>query len=356
MFGQFACGDCGGDINVANTDNGAGSDNNALVNDVTNNNVFQSNDASITNNLYLEAETGGNEANKNNQGDVNIQTGQSLVDASILNLANMNLVGGNMWLVIINEAGNWVGKLFGATGADYLAGSEGVEFAINPNGMIDVTNSNNGAYSDNNGEVNTETNNNLSQTNDANVVNNLNLVANTGGNIASKNNGDVNITTGDAQAIANIVNFVNNNIAGGKLLVTFVNVFGSWTGDFLTPGAHKETSEVLAQGGTEEANNSTNQVSQNSQNSNGGNSASAKGPNVVAAAGFFGGGNSSSNSNSDSNSKVKIAGISNADILAGLTKGITDEKDKMRINLAWLLLTTPVMALAIIARKRFIKR
>lgn len=349
VFDQFACSTCGGNTNVTNTGNAANSDNNGSVNNTTNNNVFQSNDANIANNLILEAETGENSASKNNQGDVNITTGDTNLDASILNIANMNLLGGNMWLVLVNEAGNWVGKLFGAPEGSILAGSEGMEFAMDPNGTINVTNANNSAGSTNNGEVNNTTNNNLNQTNTANVTNNVNLFANTGGNQADKNNGNVDIVTGDAQAIANIVNFVNNNIAGGKLLVTFVNVFGSWNGDFMTPGSKKDTSPVVAQGGQE--NNNSNNSSNNNTSSP--TAVAAKGPNIIAAAGFlpkvFGAGN-----NNESNVEVKVAGANTNDIVAGLTKDSSDKK--ATLNLAWLLLATPLLAAGIIARKRFIKR
>ncbi len=350
VFDQFACSTCGGGTNVTNANNGASSDNNGSVNNTTNNNVFQSNDANITNNLVLETETGNNDASKNNQGDVNITTGSTNVDASILNIANMNILGGNMWLVIVNEAGNWVGKLFGAPEGSVLAGSDGLEFAMDPNGTINVTNAKNGADSTNNGDVNNTTNNNLNQTNTANVVNNVNLSANTGGNEANKNNGNVDIVTGDAEAIANIVNFVNNNIAGGKLLVTFVNVFGSWKGDFMTPGSKKDTSPVVAQGGEEE-NKSNNQPSNNTPPTN--TSVAAKGPSVITAAGFlpkvFGAGN-----NDESNVEVKVAGANTNDIVAGLTKDANEKKTT--INLAWLILATPLLAVGIFARKRFLKK
>ncbi len=349
VFNQLTCGACGGDTNVVNSGNGAGSDNNGSVNNTTNNNVFQANDANITNNLTLEAETGDNSASKNNQGDVNITTGNTTVDASILNIANMNVLGGNMWLVIVNEAGNWVGKLFGAPDGSVLAGSDGLEFAVDPNGTINVTNANNGPDSTNNGDVNNTTNNNLTQTNTANVVNNVNLSANTGKNTADKNNGPVDIVTGDAQAIANIVNFVNNNIAGGKLLVTFVNVFGSWKGDFMTPGSHKDISPVIAQGGVEN-NNPNNQPSNNTSNQSN-TAVAAKGPSVIAAAGFlpkvFG-------FNNDSNVEVKVAGANTKDIVAGLTKDSANKK--ATLNLAWLLLATPLLAVGILARKKFLKK
>src|SRR5690606_28208657 len=97
--------------------------------------------------------------------------------------------------------------------------------------------------SNNSASANQSSDTTTTQTNDANIHNNLNLSANTGGNDAKFNTGgDSNIVTGDATIIANIVNFVNNNIVGdGKLVVTVVNVFGSWVGDLITPGQSKNT-------------------------------------------------------------------------------------------------------------------
>jgi hypothetical protein len=361
VFDSLTCSTCGGNTNVINNQNGANSDNNAYLTDVTNNNVFQNNDANIQNNLTFDAQTGGNTANMNNQGDVNVQTGKTTVDASVVNIANMNLLGGNMWLVFVNEAGNWIGKLFGANGDSNMAGSTGVEFAVDPNGQVNVINNQNAANSENNAGVNSVTNNNLNQNNTANVVNNVNLTANTGNNDASMNNGPVNIQTGDAKALANIVNFVNNNIAGGKLLVTFVNVFGNWTGDFLTPGAKKEAKNVVAQGGPESG-----KVEVKSENNNNSDPENTSNPvtktanRVMAAAGFAGGtvNNSDSNISSDNNqditAEVKVAGISNEDVLAGLTKSET--AGKTTINLAWLLLATPLLAGLIIGRKVYLRR
>ena len=122
----------------------------------------------------------------------------------------------------------------------------GTEFAINENGEITAINSANGSGSANNASVNQSNNNTIVQTNNANIVNNVNLSANTGGNTASNNTGgDSSIKTGDAKIVANIVNFVNNNIIGnGRLFVTVVNVFGSWMGDFVTPGTHKENNNA----------------------------------------------------------------------------------------------------------------
>jgi hypothetical protein len=101
-------------------------------------------------------------------------------------------------------------------------------------------------------------------------VNNVNLSANTGGNRASYNTGgDSSITTGDANIIANIVNFVNNNIVGGgNLFVNIVNVFGSWIGDFVTPGYTPQNS-AIASNETHSENSHTQESSNNdSSNSN----------------------------------------------------------------------------------------
>src|SRR4029077_16659587 len=123
------------------------------------------------------------------------------------------------------------------------------------------------------------TNNITSQTNAAGIVNNINLAANTGGNNTSYNTGgNSSIATGDANIIANLVNFVNNNVTGGgKLVVTVVNVFGSWLGNFVTPG-HTDTSPVVADNPTTTQNSNSNENS-NSNNSNSTNSSSSTTPN-----------------------------------------------------------------------------
>ena len=90
------------------------------------------------------------------------------------------------------------------------------------------------------------------QNNLAKIVTELNLSANTGQNIASQNTGgNSNIQTGDATIIATIVNFVNNNISGdSRLVVTVINVFGQWFGDFVPTGekkSEKTTSNTVTQ-------------------------------------------------------------------------------------------------------------
>jgi hypothetical protein len=242
----------GGSTTAANTGNGADSTNSADVNQNSTNNTFQANDANIQNNLLLNANSGDNLASKNTDGSSNIVSGDTNVKATTLNVANSNISGGNVWLVIVNEAGKWIGKIMGAPEGSNMAGSVGTEFVVDEQGQVTaVINSGNGAGSDNSGSVNQNSSNTTSQTNNADIVNNVNLAANTGNNNAAQNTGgNSTVYTGDANIIANLVNYVNNNIAGdSKLIVTVVNVFGSWVGDFITPGQSKQNN--APQGGTQ---------------------------------------------------------------------------------------------------------
>lgn len=358
----FSCATCGGNSSLVNSGNGANSDNNGLLSQANNDTYNQINNADISNNLILDAGTGGNSASGNTGGDSYIKTGNADVMAQVLNIANTNLIGGDMWLVIINRAGKWIGQIVGAPTGSMFAGSQGAEISQDENGQITVGNTNNGANSDNDATLNETNNNTTNQTNNATVNNNLDLSANTGKNKANNNtNGDNYITTGDAQVIANLVNFVNNNIVGGRLLVTFVNVFGDWTGNFVTPGQQKLNTEELAQGGIEEE---TNYSNANMRGNTGGASSSNQGGsnNLVSAAGTFGGGsnnqgetNTTSQGGGSITSGVTVAGINSvSNALQGLTKGAST-KEKTRINLAWAILLTPLFALMILARKIYTK-
>lgn len=233
---------------AANTGNGADSTNTAAIAQTSTDETFQTNSADIENNLLLTSTTGSNQASANTGGDTSIDSGDTKAQASVLNVANTNVEGGTWWLAIVNEAGRWVGKILGAPDDANMAGSAGTEFIVNDTGEVVAINHGNGAGSTNTSSINQTTANTTTQTNNTKIVNNLNLSANTGGNSTSRNtNGDNSIKTGDATVIASIVNFVNNNIkTNGRIVVTVVNVFGSWIGDFVTPGSHKETTLAIA--------------------------------------------------------------------------------------------------------------
>ena len=360
-------GSCGGSTTASNTGNGANSTNTASATSTNTDNTFQSNDASITNTLVLDAQTGNNDTNFNTGGDSSINTGDASVMANVLNIANSNLIGGNWWLVIVNQAGKWVGKIIGSPDGSTLAGSSGTEFVVDPiTGEVTAMNNTNGADSTNTVNSNQTTNNSINQTNNANINNTLNLSANTGNNTSSFNTGgNSNITTGDAKIIANIVNFVNNNIVGnGKLVVTMINVFGSWFGDFVAPGQTKEKTVLADQSQAESVNQEQNNTSGiggtnsetilesidtdsvNSDNKQTENVAEPTESKVFIAS-----------NNNGSFASILVAGVSDH-IKDTLGKNLTGEKAKVKavnINLAWLIILIPGIALLLFLGKK-IKR
>jgi hypothetical protein len=254
--------------------------------------------------------------------------------------------------VIVNEAGNWIGKLIGF-GDSNMAGSEEIDFVVGADGQVYVSNSDNAAGSTNNAQANVTDTTNVNQENNAVIENNINLSANTGGNTSSFNTGgDSTIVTGDANIIANIVNFVNNNIVGaGNLFVTVINVFGSWVGDFVGPGQTKAIAEINAGIGGNPANyedHSDNQVDNPSQvataETQGFVSENTASPGILKAStskltGLFAGNKVGSD---DPESLAEAPGVN----------AIETAADKvMNINLAYLLLLVPVCAFYLVAKK-----
>ena len=193
--------------------------------------TFQTNNAQIENNLILEANTGENEANYNTGGASTIESGQATALVQTVNVVNNNLESGDWWLVIINQAGEWLGRIMGVPEGVTCAASENAQLTVDENGEVTMGSAG----------TNQTQSQSTEQNNEAKLVNNLNLKANTGRNQANGNTGGDNIIkTGEAKIILNLINFVNNNISSkSRLVVTVVNVFGRWIGNFLPPGATK---------------------------------------------------------------------------------------------------------------------
>ncbi len=334
---------------AANIGNGSGSTNSALIDNEINNTTVQTNDALIQNNLDFEANTGENQTSKNTGGNSVIETGEASIESQTINIANSSLNGGNWWLVLVNAAGTWVGKILGAEDQSNIAGSSKTEFLVDSNGDITVTNTDNGAGSTNNASSTQVTNTNTVQNNIAQIINNINLFANTGRNSASKNTGgDSTIKTGNADVIANLVNFVNNNITGGgRLTVTIVNVFSSWIGDFVTPGNQKETTTVLVNkavpAGNPISNASTNPLI-TVQSANQPSPSSI----ITAPTGI------SSTSYANENQQAYVAGAqfenNSNNPPSDTTNAIQNNHKPIELNLAWLLLLLPFGAVTAVLK------
>jgi len=167
----------------------------------------------VTNNVSATADTGNNSISGSS--GANIQTGGASAGASAVNLVNTNIVKNNWFFLIINNAGNWVGKVINWGGDEsqnntyeYDLGSLGSGQQKAGGQVVDVNNYNNAA----------------------NVTNKVNASASTGNN-SIQNSGNASIVTGNASAWASAFNLVNTNITGNNWLFGIVNNAGTWNGN-----------------------------------------------------------------------------------------------------------------------------
>jgi hypothetical protein len=170
-----------GNTNVTVSGNGAYSDNGVLLGQSSVTSVAQNNVANVNNNVDADAKTGGNDAYKNTGGDVTIVTGNATADVNVSTSGNVNSakVGGG---------------------------------SSNPSATFVI--SGNGAKSDNYITADLASITSVAQTNVANVYNDVDADAKTGGNNANFNTGgDVLVYTGDAKVEADVDNSVNFNYA-----------------------------------------------------------------------------------------------------------------------------------------------
>ncbi|MDO8336143.1 MAG: hypothetical protein Q7T74_05195, partial [Candidatus Saccharibacteria bacterium] len=252
------------------TGNGADSDSTANVTQTTTTTVTQTNDANISNNVSVSANTGSNEAEKNTGGDVSIQTGDSSANVEVANSANSNTaeVSGccasglnvkiagngadsdndanvttnnnvvvdqdntakiNNKIYVDQSTGNneaekntggdvaiETGDADATVAVSNLANSNWAAVTAGPNGggAMSVEISGNGADSDNTANVSLATYKNIDQNNDANISNLIGVESTTGDNEAEDNTGgEVSITTGDSDANVEVSNMANFNAA-----------------------------------------------------------------------------------------------------------------------------------------------
>lgn len=173
-------------INLEVSGNGAFSDStiNAAVANTTA--VTQTNTASVVNNVKSDANSGGNDAKYNTNGDVLVKTGKATSNVEVLNDLNKN-----------------VAKV------DCCAATS-TTVKVDGNGYKSI---NDVGLSQTNANV-------LAQTNAAEVTNEVDSKANSGKNDANYNTGgDVTIITGDAKAGAEVATHANTNVGmiGGGL-------------------------------------------------------------------------------------------------------------------------------------------
>ena len=159
----------------------------------------------ITNNVSSAATSGSASAGENtNTG--NVGSGDTSTKVTIFNLTGNDIVGSNCLLVFVNVTGKWVGVIMNAPAGTTAAALGG------------------GA---------TDTAANVSDTTNNTITNNINVGAQSGNASATENTSVGNVNSGSANTVVNLLN-LNNSVLNlsGWFGVLFINVFGSWFGNF----------------------------------------------------------------------------------------------------------------------------
>jgi len=260
------------DTNLTITGNGSNSTSTAAVSSTTTNTVVQANDANISNNVHVDSNTGGNSADNNTGGNVGVQSGNATTDVSVSNAANSNAATLNNCNcnndATVTVTGNGTGSdnsvalnnsnsttLFqtnvanvdnhvdvdahtGHNSADNNTGgnvtlrsgdantSVALSTAANANsatfggngagsanhGTVNALISGNGSFSDNAIALDMGNDVLLTQANVADITNDVDVDAHTGGNSADDNTGgNVALRSGNANADVTVDNLVNFN-------------------------------------------------------------------------------------------------------------------------------------------------
>lgn len=215
---------------VSNQNTGANSQNDASLNAENSLDINNDNKADVVNNVKIISNTGDNQTSYNTgNGDITTGSSESMLNAKTI--ANQNIVGDTIFIILVNVLGSWTGINLLPLALNNLNQSSSSA------NTTEVGNSNTGANSTNTAEANLENSLNIDNQNNGVLNNNFSINTSSGNNNASYNTGNGAIKTGDTNAIANILNFLNLNIVSSKFVFLLVNVFGSWLGniDVLRP-------------------------------------------------------------------------------------------------------------------------
>lgn len=185
---------------------------NCNANSNANENVNANENGNVNGNENENENSSENDNSSPNQ-DADIDTGDAAAGSDVYNEVNTNVVSNNYQETVINIEGTSDEDVNLLDQFQTLLEQDRAE---NPPGSLVVSNEN-----------------------EADVTNDINVTANSGENtIETEGVGDTSaaIQTGDATALSNAVNVVNTNIVGNNVLFAVVNVYGEWNGDLIVPG------------------------------------------------------------------------------------------------------------------------
>jgi hypothetical protein len=192
---------------------------------ITNQNIVTNLDAvnnqAISNNITTTAKSGQANVSENTTAG-SATTGSSNTNVTVFNLTGDQIIGANTLLVFVNVLGNWVGLLMntpaGTTAAAYGGGL-----------TQDTTNSNTDVSSTNNDQIN----------------NNIDVASQSGDASVTKNTNAGSATSGNASSSVNLLNFINTQFSLSNWFgVLFINVFGTWNGSFGDQTTQSEVSSL----------------------------------------------------------------------------------------------------------------
>lgn len=176
------------------------------------NTVNANSEQNIANNINLAAVSGTASASENTKAG-NVTSGNGLTNLTILNLTGRQVVAANSLLVFVNVLGSWVGLIMDAPAGSTAAAYGG------------------GVIADNSLAVNGD----INSTEKFGITNNINARAATGNASGTQNTSVGDIRSGNATASANVANLIGSNLSLSNWFgVLFINVFGTWKGNFGT--------------------------------------------------------------------------------------------------------------------------
>lgn len=199
-----------------------------------------SNTADIENNVTLGANTGGNQATGSS---TSITTGNAVTNAAVVNMANTNIIGAPAFALMVNVLGTWSGGITGLP--DFITSSttdHGVMLYFFPE-LRTASSSSSDPFAFSGNSLSDSTL--VSNDNNAAIINNVNLLADTGGNTLD---GNGTITTGNAEASTCIVNVANTNVVRASFFMGSICVLGNFFGNIsfgsTTPGTPTTTPPI----------------------------------------------------------------------------------------------------------------
>ncbi len=188
-------------------------------------------DATIINDVFIVADTGNNSVS-DTRGEATIETGAANVRTNIDSRANTTVLGGNWILGHVSALNQWAGDVWGLPlGASVSGTPTGVTVEASGGNVENTEQEEDESVIATSTDPVTESHTDVSASQSAVITNDIAINATSGGNTIEGAEGGAAIQTGDVNVLTDIMNIANSTVMGGKVILAFVNVFGTWDGN-----------------------------------------------------------------------------------------------------------------------------